>query len=103
MAVLVTLVSLVATLVGGLVALRARDKLHLILGLAAGVLLGVVAFDLVPEMLEQNASHVCAIPAVMIAFAAGFLALHLVERSTAPHRGHEQEYDSHGHHSPTVG
>jgi ZIP family zinc transporter len=103
MAVLVTLVSLVATLVGGLVALRARDKLHLILGLAAGVLLGVVAFDLVPEMFEQNAYHVFGIPAVMITFAAGFLALHLVERSTALHRGHEHEYDSHGHHYPTVG
>jgi ZIP family zinc transporter len=103
MAVLVTLVSLVATLVGGLVALHARDKLHLILGLAAGVLLGVVAFDLVPEMFEQNAYHVFGIPAVMITFAAGFLALHLVERSTALHRGHEHEYDSHGHHYPTVG
>lgn len=103
MAVLVTLISLVATLVGGLVALRARDHLHLVLGLAAGVLLGVVAFDLVPEMFQQNSYHVLGIPAVMITFAAGFLALHLVERSTALHRGHEHEYDSHGHHYPTVG
>lgn len=103
MPVLVTLLSLVATLAGGLVALRARDKLHLILGLAAGVLLGVVVFDLVPEMFEQNRYHVLGIPAVMITFAAGFLALHIVERGTALHRGHEQEYDSHGHHYPTVG
>lgn len=103
MAVLVTLASLVATLAGGLVALRSRDKLHLILGLAAGVLLGVVGFDLLPEMFEQNRYHVLGVPAVMITFAAGFLALHVVERGTALHRGHEHEYGSHGHHYPTVG
>ncbi|MGA8117010.1 MAG: ZIP family metal transporter [Actinocatenispora sp.] len=103
MAVLVTLASLVATLVGGIVALHARDKLHLILGLAAGVLLGVVAFDLLPEMFEQNTYSVLGVPAVMITFAAGFLALHIIERGTALHRGHEHEYDTHGHHYPTVG
>ncbi len=103
MAVILTLVALVATLVGGVIALRARDKLHLILGLAAGVLLGVVAFDLVPEMLAQNTYHVLGIPAVMITFAAGFLTLHVVERGTALHAGHEHEYEPHGHHYPTVG
>ncbi len=103
MAVVLTLVALVATLLGGLVASRARDKLHLILGLAAGVLLGVVAFDLVPEMLEQNRYHVLGVPAVMLTFAAGFLTLHIVERGTALHRGHEHEYGAHGHHYPSVG
>jgi ZIP family zinc transporter len=103
MAVIATLVSLLATLSGGLVALRARDKLHLILGLAAGVLLGVVAFDLLPEMFEQNAYHVLGVPAVMITFAAGFLTLHVIERGTALHRAHEHEYEAHGHHYPTVG
>lgn len=103
MAVLVTLASLVATLLGGLVALRSRDKLHLILGLAAGVLLGVVGFDLLPEMFAQNRYHVLGVPAVMVTFAAGFLALHIVERGTALHRGHEHEYEPHGHHYPTVG
>ena len=54
MAVLLACAALVSTLLGGIVALRARDRLHLVLGLAAGVLLGVAAFDLLPEALRQT-------------------------------------------------
>lgn len=103
MAVLVTIAALLATLAGGVVALRATDKLHLVLGLAAGVLLGVVAFDLIPEMFDQNTYTVLGVPAVMLTFAAGFLVLHLIERGTALHAGHEHEYHAHGHHYPSVG
>jgi hypothetical protein len=34
---------------GGLLALRLRDKLHLILGFSAGAVIGVAFFDLLPE------------------------------------------------------
>ncbi len=33
---------------GGALAIRSRDRLHLVLGLSAGLLLGLVAFDLNP-------------------------------------------------------
>ena len=39
----------VSTLLGGLLALRLRDKLHLILGFSAGAVIGVAFFDLLPE------------------------------------------------------
>jgi len=39
----------------------------------------------------------------MVAFAAGFLLLHVVERAVALHGGHESEYETHHHHSPGVG
>jgi ZIP family zinc transporter len=42
MAVLVSLVSMVSTVVGGLVAAHVGDRRHLVLGLAAGLVLGVV-------------------------------------------------------------
>ena len=38
-----------STVSGGLLALRLRDKLHLILGFSAGAVLGVAFFDLLPE------------------------------------------------------
>jgi zinc transporter ZupT len=37
------------TLMGGLLALRLRDRLHLILGFSAGAVIGVAFFDLLPE------------------------------------------------------
>jgi zinc and cadmium transporter len=42
------------------------------------------------------------VPGPLAAFIAGFLVLHILERSIAVHRGHEGEYHSH-HHEPTVG
>ena len=39
----------------------------------------------------------------MVAFAAGFLVLHVVERSVAMHGAHEGEYGAHHHHDPDVG
>ena len=39
----------VSTLLGGLFALRFKDKLHLILGFSAGAVIGVAFFDLLPE------------------------------------------------------
>ncbi|MCW2906907.1 MAG: putative permease, partial [Actinomycetia bacterium] len=48
MPVLVDFGSFLTTLLGGWAALRAGDRRHLVLGAAAGLMLGVVFFDLVP-------------------------------------------------------
>lgn len=103
MALLLALTTVVSTGLGGLVALRARDRLHLVLGFAAGVMLGLVAFDLVPELFELTDLSVGGVPAVMLAFAGGFLVLHFVERSVAMHAAHEGEYEPHHHHDPGIG
>ena len=103
MPVLLALLTVVSTAVGGVVALRSRDRLHLVLGFAAGVMLGLVAFDLIPELFELSDASLGGVPAVMVAFAAGFLLLHVVERSVAMHGAHEGEYGVHSHHDPHVG
>lgn len=97
MAVLVALAAFVSTLTGGLIASRAHDKLHLILGAAAGIMLGVVTFDLLPEALAQSGQLVFGVPAVLLMAMAGFLSIHIVERSLAIHRGHEDEFGGHSH------
>ncbi|MCW2540597.1 MAG: Zinc transporter ZupT [Frankiales bacterium] len=97
MPVFIALGSLLTTLLGGFVAMRFRDYRHLILGLAAGLMLGVVGFDLLPEALDQQAQQVFNVPAVFLTFVLGFLVLHLVERSVTIHRGHEHEYAAHSH------
>jgi ZIP family zinc transporter len=100
--VLVALGSFVTTLVGGFAALRFRDYQHLILGLAAGLMLGVVGFDLVPEALSQQPGDLFGVPSAMLAAVLGFLTLHIVERSVAIHRAHEGEYAGHLH-APGIG
>jgi ZIP family zinc transporter len=105
MAVLLALTTLLSTAAGGLVALRARDRMHLILGLAGGVMLGLIAFDLLPEVFRLSGASLGGIPLAMVAFAAGFLGLHVVERAIALHSAHEDEYGEHGqgHRHPHVG
>ncbi len=102
MPVLVALGSFSTTLIGGWTALRVRDRRHLVLGLAAGIMLGVVGFDLLPEALREAPVQVSGVPLPLAAFIAGFLLIHLLERSIAVHRGHEGEYVGH-HHEPAVG
>jgi len=91
-----------STSLGGWFALRNRDRLHLVLGFTAGVLLGLVAFDLLPELFRLSDATAFNVPVVMVALIAGFLSLHVVERSIALHAGHETEYGAHQHH-PQLG
>jgi ZIP family zinc transporter len=103
MAILLALVSLVSTLIGGVVAMRIRDRLHLVLGLAGGVMLGVVGFDLVPEALHEAGREVFGVPAALLTAVAGFLTIHVVERSTTMHRGNEHEFGDQRHNVESVG
>ncbi|MFN8081627.1 MAG: ZIP family metal transporter [Kineosporiaceae bacterium] len=101
MVVLVAAITVVSTAIGGLVALRYRDRLHLVLGFTGGVLLGLVAFELLPEAYELTRdATLFNLPSVAIAFLAGFSVLHLVERAVGLH--HEHEYGEH-HHAPVLG
>jgi ZIP family zinc transporter len=94
--------TLVSTALGGLFALKNRDSLHRILGFTAGVLLGVVAFDLLPEIHALTNSTGADIMVPMIALVAGFLVFHIVEKLVIIHHVHEHEYRPE-HKHPSVG
>lgn len=101
LAVILASATFFSTLAGGLFALKHKDRLHRILGYTAGVIIGVIAFDILPEIFkslnEQNISPEWA----MIALVAGFLTFHIVERSILMHNAQEDEYGA--HHHPHVG
>lgn len=100
MAVLIALVTVLATALGGLLALRSHQRLHLVLGLSAGLLLGLVAFDLLPEVFSIDTSTVAHVPTVMLVFVFGFLLLHVLERMSGTHEPIDSKHDhehSHGH------
>lgn len=80
MAVFVALGAFLMTLAGGWVAQRVTDRRHLVLGLAGGLMLGVVGLDLLPEAIEAAGEPVFGVPAALLLFVGGFLVAHLVER-----------------------
>jgi ZIP family zinc transporter len=91
----------ISTLLGGFTALRNRDRLHRILGYTAGVILGVVAFDLLPEIFASVYKNNIDPIVPMIALVAGFLAFHIIEKLMALHHAHDEEYSDHRH--PQIG
>ncbi|MFG1997924.1 ZIP family metal transporter [Spirillospora sp. NPDC048911] len=97
MVVVLAVVSCLMTLVGGVAAMRVHEHRHLVLGLVGGLILGVAAFDLVPESLELSDLTVLGVPAPMAGFACGFLLLHVIEQATAIHQEHEDAYAPHQH------
>lgn len=84
--------TVIATFFGGLLALRAKDRFHLVLGLSAGLLLGLVGFDLLPEIFEMNSQDLIGVKTVSVAFIAGFLALHFIEQFAGSHEPAESDY-----------
>lgn len=100
---LFALTTFVSTTLGGLFALRYRDRLHRILGFTAGVLLGVVAFELLPEIFELTQTTGAEPVTPMIALVVGFLGFHIIEKLTILHHAHDEEYQDGHHHYPRVG
>ncbi len=68
---------------------------------AAGVLMGIVSFDIFPEIIEQvQVYHFRSID-VMIALVVGFLVFHILEKTILLHSHSEEHFPSHKH--PHVG
>lgn len=101
-AILLAAATALATFAGGFLALRAKDRLHLVLGLAAGLLLGLVAFDLLPEVFEMSDGEFLGAPTVSVAIVGGFLALHLYERFFGSHEPAESDYGHDHSHTANV-
>lgn len=91
-----------ATSAGGYLAIRSRDRLHLTLGLAAGLLLGLVSFDLLPEVFALNKETLGNVPTVSVAFVAGFLSLHFAEQFFGSHEPAESDYGHEHQHSANI-
>lgn len=92
MIIAIAFATFVSTLVGGLCALRFKDKLHLILGFSAGAVVGVAFFDLFPESIEIGGKFFpeSAITAFM---ALGFLIYLIFDRTLFFHSHSADERD----------
>jgi len=101
LAVILSICTFGSTLLGGLTGLKNRDQLHRFLGYTAGVLIGVVAFDLLPEIFKNVSALHQAPTGAMIALVCGFLVFHIIEKTILIHHSQEHEYEV--HHHPDVG
>ena len=90
-----------STLLGGFTALKNSDRLHRILGYTAGVIIGVVAFDLLPEIFHIVQEQKLDATLPMVALVVGFLLFHIAEKTIAMHHAHDAEYSEHKH--PHIG
>lgn len=98
---LLSVAAALGALIGGLTAIRSRGKLNMALGFTAGIILGLVAFDLLPEIFEITNTTGLDIVWPMVALVSGFLLFHIIEKSILIHNSHESEYGPHQH--PYVG
>jgi zinc transporter ZupT len=95
--ILIAFGALTATFLGGLCALRLRDKLHLILGFSAGAVIAVAFFDLLPEAIDLGATFYS--PATILTFTAiGFLVYLVLDRvvflHAHTHEDHSKKYET---------
>ncbi len=94
---LLTVVAAFAAWLGGYAALRTRKQLHLAMALTAGLVLGLVAFDLLPEIFQAAESQKLDVVWPMVMFAAGFLFFHIAEKLILVHEHAETDYGPHTH------
>ena len=79
MIIAISIATFIATFLGGLFALRFKDRLHLILGFSAGAVIGVAFFDLIPESIELSSGQF-NVSFVTSIIALGFIIYMLLDR-----------------------
>ena len=90
MIIIITIAAFFSTLLGGLFALKFKDKLHLILGFSAGAVIAVAFFDLIPEAIElgEGKFEVSFITGII---ALGFILYMILDRFIFLHSHNHEE------------
>jgi ZIP family zinc transporter len=100
-AIILSLFAFISTLLGGFFALKNRDKFHYVMSFAAGVLIAVCFFDIMPEIFDITSKENLDPTPALITIVFGFLLIFILEKFALIHARHEEEYADHKH--PTVG
>lgn len=101
MVYLIGLATALSTFLGGVFALKYKDKLHLILSFSAGAVIGVAFFDLLPESMDLMSGMYSSRVVTAIA-AIGFASFMLLDRLTVFH-GHSEEECHNPYHRGKLG
>jgi ZIP family zinc transporter len=96
MSALWALSAFLMTIAGGAFAFRYQRYLLFIMAFSAGLLIGVVFLDIVPEVTSVAFAETIHVRALMTTLIAGFLSIFLLEKLTIIHS--EKTHDAPGHH-----
>lgn len=99
--IILAIATFFSTYLGGMLSIKLKDKLHLIMGFTAGVIIGVFSFDVLPEIINQIKIYNFNTTGVMIAFVAGFIIFHILEKTILIQHCHDKECIQHKH--PHIG
>jgi ZIP family zinc transporter len=99
---LIATLTFFSTGLGGLAAVRVRDRMHLLLGFSSGAVLGVALFDVFPELIARSRVAGIDVSQAMLFVAVGFLVFFLLETFTALHHGPGHGHE-HGRKTPGMG
>jgi zinc transporter, ZIP family len=88
---------MVSTITGGWVTAREHKRVHLLLGIGAGMLLGATFFDLLPESIEAAQSEGGTARAMFLVLVIGFLGFYIAERALILHSCAEGECSNEAH------
>jgi ZIP family zinc transporter len=97
LAILFALLAMGSTLAGGYFAIRAGRRVHLLMGFGAGVLLGAVFFDLLPESLSLAGEQGWSSRTILGIVIGGFLLFYLTERLLILHACPEGDCENEAH------
>jgi zinc transporter ZupT len=89
MPVFLSILTFLSTLGGGLLAIRFKEKLAIIIGFSAGAVIGVVFFDLLPEAFSLGAKQY-GIGTISAIIVMGFLFYMVLDRLSVLHT-HQHE------------
>lgn len=98
MVLIFALATFIFTLLGGLFALRFKDKLHIILGFSAGAVLAVSLFDLLPESIDLIGLKYQITTAVSL-IGVGFIIFMVLDRILSIHAHTDDELCQNEKHS----
>lgn len=93
--IIIGFLAFIATLAGGLFAIRFKDKLHLILGFSAGAVVAVAFFEIIPEAIEL-ASQKYEVGIVTLMMGAGFTLYMLLDRVILLHSHTDDNQNTRG-------
>ena len=98
---ILSFVTFFSTLLGGVIALRFKNVLHYFFAFAAGSLIAVAFFNLLPESLEVASRAGLSIKTIMAAIVFSFLFFSFLEKYFLIH--HHHDASGHEHVMGTIG